>query len=134
MGQFRVKEIERDQNLAIIKKEISIDNSFSFLSPSKATKPLKVDSFVEGNSSIHEIVKRIDEPLLDALETGASSRIAREIKTGYRRGKLNLVIFNLTFDRIPDKNRLKHSCSTFVCLERFNCVFASCALCLIQRK
>ena len=106
MRHFKVKEIERDQNLAILKKEISIDNSFFFVSPSKATKPLKYDAFVENNSRIHEIVKRVDGPLLDSLETGASSRIARDIKSDYRKNKLNLVIFNLTFDKIPDKNKL----------------------------
>lgn len=63
MRHFKVKEIERDQNLAILKKEISIDNSFFFVSPSKATKPLKYDAFVENNSRIHEIVKRVDGPL-----------------------------------------------------------------------
>lgn len=106
MRHFKVKEIDRDQSLALIKKRISIDNSFSFVSPSKATKPLKPDAFVENNSKIHEIVKRVDDKLLDALEEGASSRIAKEIKSSYKRDKLNLVIFNLIFDTIPNKNKL----------------------------
>jgi hypothetical protein len=106
MRHFKVKEIDRDQNLAIFKKEVSIDNSFSVLTPSKATKNLKPDGFVENNSKVHEIVKRIDESLLDSLEEGASSRIAREIKNNYRKDKLNIVIFNLMFDKIPDKNKL----------------------------
>ena len=52
MRHFKVKELERDQNLAVIKKDVSIDNSFSFISPSKATKRLKPDGFIENNSKI----------------------------------------------------------------------------------
>jgi hypothetical protein len=106
MRHFKVKEIDRDENLAVIKKEVSIDNSFLFRTPSKATKNIKPDGFIENNSKIHEIVKRIDDPVLNSLEEGASSRIAREIKNNYRKDKLNIVIFNLMFDKIPDKNRL----------------------------
>src|SRR3972149_3756775 len=88
--QLRVKEIERDESLGILKKNVSIDGFFSFESPSKAT----------------EIVKRIDDGVLDSLEEGASSRIAREIRSNFKRDSLNLVIFNLILDRVPDKNKV----------------------------
>jgi hypothetical protein len=104
--QLRVKEIERDESLGILKKDVAIDGFFSFESPSKATKFIKSDSFLEANSKANEIVKRIDDGVLDSLEEGASSRIAREIRSNFKRGSLNLVIFNLTLDRVPDKNKV----------------------------
>jgi hypothetical protein len=104
--QLRVKEIERDESLGILKKDVSIDGFFSFKSPSKATKFIKPDSFLEANSKANEIVKRIDDGVLDSLEEGASSRIAREIRSNFKRDSLNLVIFNLILDRVPDKNKV----------------------------
>src|SRR3989304_1548405 len=104
--QLRVKEIERDESLGILKKDVSIDGFFSFMSPSKATKFIKPDSFLEANSKAKEIVKRIDDGVLDSLEEGASSRIARDIRSNFKRDSLNLVIFNLILDRVPDKNKV----------------------------
>jgi hypothetical protein len=104
--QLRVREIERDESLGIMKKDLSVDGFFSFESPSKATKFIKPDSFLEANSKVNEIVKRIDEGVLDSLEEGASSRMAREIGLNFKKGSLNLVIFNLIVDRVPSKNKI----------------------------
>lgn len=106
MKLMKVREIERDESLGIMKKDISIPDFFSFVSPSKSTKFLRPDIFLEANSRVNEIVKRIDDRLLDSLERGATSRVAREIRLNFKKDKLNLVIFSLTFDRIPDKNKL----------------------------
>ena len=104
--QLRVREIERDESLGIMKKDLSVDGFFSFESPSKATKFIKPDSFLESNSKVNEIVKRIDEKVLDSLEEGASSRIAREISLSFKKDVLNLVIFNLIVDKVPVKNKI----------------------------
>ena len=104
--QLRVREVERDESLGIMKKDLSVDGFFSFESPSKATKFIKPDSFLDANSKVNEIVKRIDEGVLDSLEEGASSRMAREIGLNFKKGSLNLVIFNLIVDRVPSKNKI----------------------------
>lgn len=75
--QLRVREIERDESLGIMKKDFSVDGFFSFESPSKATKAIKPDAFLESNSKVNEIVKRIDEGALNSLEEGASSNSER---------------------------------------------------------
>lgn len=106
MKTMKVKEIERDESLGIIKKEITLTNGVSFTSPSRGIKPIKPDAYLQCNTKVNEIVKRIDEKALDALEEGASSRIAKEIKDNYQKNALNLVIFNLILDKVPDKNRL----------------------------
>jgi hypothetical protein len=104
--QLRVREIERDESLGIMKKDLSVDGFFSFESPSKATKFIKPDAFLETNSNVNEIVKRIDEGVLDSLEEGASSRISREIGLKFKQDALNLVIFNLTLNRVPSKEKI----------------------------
>ncbi len=104
--QLRVKEIERDESLGIIKKDFSVDGFFSFESPSKATKKIRPDAFLEANSKVNEIVKKIDDSVLDSLEEGSSSRTAREISLSFKEGSLNLVIFNLVLDKVPNKNKL----------------------------
>lgn len=104
--QLKVKEVERDESLGILKKDMSIDGFFSFETPSKATKFIKPDSFLETNSRVNEIVKRIDDGVLDSLEEGASFRTAKEIRSNYQKNSLNLVIFNLIVDRVPDKNKI----------------------------
>ena len=43
------------------------------------------DSFLESNSRVIEIVKRIDDEVLDSLEEGASSRVAREISFNFKK-------------------------------------------------
>ncbi len=106
MKTLKVKEIERDDNLGTIKKEITLTNSVSFTSPSRSIKLIKPDAYLQSNTRVKEIVKKIDEKTLDGLEEGSSTRIAREIKNDYQASALNLVIFNLIIDKVPDKNKL----------------------------
>jgi hypothetical protein len=89
-----------------MKKDFSLDGFFSFESPSRATKKIKPDAFLETNSKVNEIVKKIDESGLDYLEEGASSRTAKEISFNFKKGCLNLVIFDLVLDKVPNKNKL----------------------------
>jgi hypothetical protein len=106
MKTLKVREIERDINLGTIKKEITLTNGVSFTSPSRGIKTIKPDAYLESKTRVKEIVKRIDDKALNALEEGSSSRIAKEIKDNYQKNALNLVIFNLIMDKVPDKNRL----------------------------
>lgn len=103
---MKVREINRDEGLGIIKKQISLPNLFSFESPSRSIRPIKPDPFLDTNSKVNEIVKRIDDELLDSLEEGATSRITREIRSNFKKDKLNLVIFDLIFKEIPNRSKL----------------------------
>lgn len=95
-----------DDSLGVIKKGVSIDGLFSFETPSKATKRIASDAFLESNSRVNEVVRRIDEDNLNSLEEGASSRVAREISTNFKKDSLNLVIFNLIVDKVPNKDKI----------------------------
>lgn len=106
MKILKVREIERDENLGTIKKEITLTNGVSFTSPSRGIKQIKPNIYLQSNTRVKEIVKRIDEKALDSLEEGASARIAKEIKDSYQKDALNLVIFNLIIDKVPDKDKL----------------------------
>ena len=106
MKTLKVREIERDENLGTIKKEITLTNGVSFTSPSRGIKQIKPNIYLQSNTRVKEIVKRIDEKALDSLEEGASARIAKEIKDSYQKDALNLVIFNLIIDKVPDKDKL----------------------------
>lgn len=103
---LKVRELERDDSLGVIKKGVSIDGVFSFETPSKATKRITPDTFIESNSSVNEIVKRIDDDVLNSLEEGASSRVAKEISVNFKKDSLNLVIFNLIVDKVPSKEKI----------------------------
>ena len=104
--QLKVRELERDDSLGVIKKGVSIDGLFSFETPSKATKRVASDAFLESNSRVNEVVRRIDEDDLNSLEEGASSRVAREISVNFKKDSLNLVIFNLIVDKVPNKDKI----------------------------
>jgi len=106
MKTMKVKEIERDENLGTIKKEITLTNGVSFTSPSRGIKQIKPNVYLQDNTRVKEIVKRIDEKTLDSIEEGSSSRSTKEIKDNYQKNALNLVIFNLILDKVPDKNKL----------------------------
>lgn len=85
MKTLKVKEIERDENLGTIKKEITVTNGVSFTSPSRGIKQIKPNVYLQNNTRVKEIVKRIDEKTLDSLEEGSSSRSAKEIKDNYQK-------------------------------------------------
>jgi hypothetical protein len=68
MKTLKVREIERDINLGTIKKEITLTNGVSFTSPSRGIKTIKPDAYLESKTRVKEIVKRIDDKALNALE------------------------------------------------------------------
>ena len=81
---------------------------------------------METNSKVNEIVKRIDDGVLESLEEGASSRTAREISLNYKKDSLNLVIFNLIVDRVPDKNKISTLAQHLYALKPSNYLLARC--------
>ncbi|MCL2134040.1 MAG: hypothetical protein FWH37_00545 [Candidatus Bathyarchaeota archaeon] len=92
--------------MGIIKKEITLANGVSFISPSRGIKPTKQHVYLESNTKIKEIIKRIDDKELNALEEGSLSRIVKGIKKKYQKNVLSIVIFDLAFGQIPNKNKL----------------------------
>jgi len=104
MRLVKVNEVDRDKELGILKKDISIPNAFSLETPSKSIR--RFDNLLDSTMTVNEITRKIDNNTLRSLELGAASKITREIRSRFLKDKLNLVIFNLVLDRIPDKNLL----------------------------
>ena len=99
--------MDRDENLAVLQKSISIPNSFSISTPSKATKAGVDSDYIKDNTLVNEIPQRVDEQSLELLEAGSSSRKAREIQARYLPNRLNLTIFNLTVDKFPERHLME---------------------------
>ncbi len=105
---IKIREVDRDESLAVLQKSVSIPSSFSFSTPSKATKSaLSADGFIKENSLVNEIVRRVDETTLNSLETGSAPRMAKEIQSLFQPGKMNLTIFNMTMDEFPQRHLMR---------------------------
>lgn len=94
------------KDLGLSKKRFLFPTSSLLKDPSKSIKFLKPDLFLETKSRVNEIVRRVDDKTLESLDAGSASRSAREIRVNFRRGKLNLVIFDLISEKIPSKDKL----------------------------
>jgi len=105
--EINIREIERDDELAILKKNISLPNIFSFETPTRSIKEIIQDRFLHSNLLVNEITRKVDDDFLKTLEEGATSRVTREIKSRFLENRLNLVIFNLIFDQIPEQNLVR---------------------------
>ena len=104
---LKVREVKRDDNLAILQKNVSAD-SFSFATPSKSIRMFSSPGDTNlSSSSANEVTKRIDENVLESLESGSATRMTAEIRSQFISGKLNLVIFNLTMDQIPKPSLMR---------------------------
>lgn len=50
-------------------------------------------------------MRRVDDGVLAALESGSMTRMTREIQAQYKPGnKMNLVIFNMVVDKVPERH------------------------------
>lgn len=105
---LKIREVDRDENLGVLQKSVSLPNSFSFSTPSKSTKEKAgADSYISINSVANEITRRVDETILKSLEAGSAYRMTREVQNQYKPNKLNVVIFNLTVESVPDRRLMQ---------------------------
>jgi hypothetical protein len=104
---LKVREVDRDENLAVLQKNVSIPNSFSFTTPSKSTKATTSSEYIKENSLVNEVVRQADDRFLASLETGSGYRITKDIQAQCKPNKLNLVIFNLTVDKFPERHLMQ---------------------------
>ncbi|MGA2385723.1 MAG: hypothetical protein ABSG33_04235 [Candidatus Bathyarchaeia archaeon] len=104
MGQIlKIRELERDDELGSVKKQISAQNGdFSFETPVVSQRRPKT---TEGLNplKINEVSRPITKKSINELETRGITPFAYEIKREQFTDRLNLTLFNLTFDRVPDE-------------------------------
>jgi hypothetical protein len=108
MGQiFKIREVERDDELGVIKKEISDYNgNFSFESPIVSQKNVTQYTSVQ-SVKVNEITRQIDNNTINELETKGIKPFATTVKSEFLVGKLNATIFNLRFDAVPNDDDLR---------------------------
>jgi hypothetical protein len=108
MGQiFRIHEVDRDDDLGVVKKQISSSNgSFSFESPVVSERTTKLDPNCQ-RVRVNEIIRQIDDKVVASLAMKTIKAFADEVRAERIDGKLNATIFNLKYNSVPDENHLK---------------------------
>lgn len=103
-SKINVSEQGRDDDFGILKKRVSFPGSYTVETPVKCVK--NPSSSIINDSSINEIIKKISPKILESIWDGTDTP-SRSIKSRYIDGKINLTIFELMFNKIPNKDRLK---------------------------
>lgn len=109
--QLKVKTIAQDEDLAILKKEVVLQDRL-IKTPSKTLRP---ENVVESDSTelVCEVSRRIDAATLEHMHKQLD--FASELVQGVKRSRdtrLSMVHFNLRVDVLPDKDHtitLAHS-------------------------
>lgn len=108
--EIRVKEKDKDDELGIIKKEITFPKKSPIFTPAKSFKAptrnwRQYDYAKRYNLIINEIIRRIDENTLKSLDTNMSSNL-NDIKRKFVPNKTNLTIFHLRLEQLPNIKRI----------------------------
>ena len=105
MGQiFKIQEKSRDEELGLIKKQITCDNSsFCFDSPIVSQRANKFDPDIK----VQEIIRPINDKVLDSLRTRGIKPYADAVKEEWALDKLNAALFDFRFDDFPSGDNLR---------------------------
>src|SRR5260370_40029488 len=95
---LRVREQDRDDELGIMRKDIQLAGGFSFESPSRAVARASAETLTR--VMVNEVPKKITDATVMSLETETST-LRRDIESQFIDNALNLVIFDLKFDDVP---------------------------------
>lgn len=101
--KINVKEKVRDEEFGVMKKEVSLFNVPSFETPTKCVKNLSPT--VPQTVSINEVTKRIYPHTVESIWNGTD--LPRSIKPKWLPNKLNLTIFELRLDSIPEPKKIR---------------------------
>lgn len=102
---IKVREMDRDEELGIIRKEISLPNVL-FETPSASLKNIRRKIYPT-TLTVNEITRRINQDVVDGLEEEGTAPFVKRIRSNFLSDKLNLTIFDLTFDSIPSPTCLR---------------------------
>ena len=97
-GYLRVREQDRDDELGIIRKNITLPGGFSFESPSRSVA--RASDAVSTGVVVNEIPRQVTPGTIASLENGTST-LVRDIKFKFIENALNLPILDLKFDDVP---------------------------------
>ena len=105
MGQiFKIEETSRDDELGLIKKQITCDNnSFCFDSPVVSQRANKFDPDIK----VQEIIRRIDDKVVESLNTRYIKPFTDLVKTEWALDKLNATLFDFKYNDFPSDENIK---------------------------
>lgn len=103
--RFKIHETARDDELGVIRKQIKAHNLPPFHTPTKCQKNLRHS--IPAGMSINEVTKRIYPKTLESIQKGTYESPRRSVWPKFLRNKLNLTIFELLFDTVPNENEIK---------------------------
>lgn len=108
MGQiFKIREVERDDELAIVKKEISSYNGkFSFESPVVSQRTNRFDPASQ-KVKINEVIRHIDDDVVSSLASRGIKPFSDAVAYEWVSDKFNATIFNLRYNSVPDEETVK---------------------------
>lgn len=102
--KIKVHEMDRDEELGVIRKEITLPNVV-FETPSVSLKNIRRKRYPT-TLTVNEVTKRIDQKVINTLEEEGTTPFVRRIRSNFLPDKLNLAIFDLRFDSVPSKSGL----------------------------
>src|SRR5437867_13205990 len=97
-GRLGVREQDRDDELGIIRKSITLPGGFNFESPCRSVA--RASESDPTGVKVNEIPKKITSETIASLEIGTST-LVRDIRSKFIPNALNLSIFDLKFDDVP---------------------------------
>ena len=105
MGQiFKIQEKGRDEELGLIKKQITCGNSnICFDSPVVSQRANKFDPDIK----VQEIIRPIDNKQLDSLRTRGIKPFSDAAKEEWALDKLNATLFEFRFNDFPSDDNLR---------------------------
>ena len=108
MGQiFRIQEIDRDDELGVVKKGISsYDGAFSFEGPIVSQRVNKYDPDSQ-KVKVNEVVRHIDDEVVSSIATRGTKPFSYAVGYEWLPDRFNLTIFNLKYSSVPDEETTK---------------------------
>jgi hypothetical protein len=108
MGQiFKIREIERDDELGIVEKEVSSNNgTFSFESPIVSQRTNRFDPDSQ-KVKINEVIRHIDDEVVNSIATRGTKPFSDAVKYEYLPDRFNATIFDLKYNSVPNDETIK---------------------------
>lgn len=94
--------IDRDENFGVFRKRIQAPGLSSFETPTKCLKNIRYSPL---NFKINEVIKRVTPEIVESIYNG-KYQSPQTIKKRFVPNKLNLTIFYLMHERVPEKAKV----------------------------
>jgi len=102
-GHLSVHELARDQDLGVIRKQVTLPGGGGFESPSRSISRATPST----PTDVNEITRQINSSTITSLESVGTAALTRDIRSKYIDKALNLVVLDLKFDQVPSSPSIR---------------------------